>query len=106
MDWSANKKQNGHASTYATNNIDEFMALIERSRDTYQFRQGMVLLYAGEMTAIAQKVVNTLKLAGLQEVSNPSLLEANKKIPSLIAKCFAPKLMQEPSFSTCKDRKF
>lgn len=82
------------------------MALIENTRDTYQFRQGVVLLYAAEMAVIAQKVVDSLKLAGFQEVSNPSLLEANKKIPSLIAKCFAPKISQDPKISTCKDREF
>jgi hypothetical protein len=104
MDWSANK--NGHPPTVTTNNINELIALIERSKDAYRFRQGMVLLYAVEMTVIAQQVVDSLNLAGFQEVSSPSLLEANKKFPSMIAKCFEPQLRPDHPRSICKVREF
>jgi hypothetical protein len=106
MDWSANKSKNIHPLAFTTDLLDELIAVIKRSGDTYQFRQGVVLLYAAEMNTIAKQVADALKNAGFQEVPNPSLAEANKNNPSLIAKCFAPLLTQESSFSTCKDREF
>jgi hypothetical protein len=106
MDWSANKNKNAHPLAFTTNSLDDLMAEIEGSGDTYRFRQGVVLLYAAEMNAIAQQVADSLELAGYEEVPNPSLAEANKNNPSLIARCYAPMLTQEPSFSTCKNREF
>lgn len=104
MDWSA--KESGRNATVTIKSTDELGALIENSKANSQFRQGVLLFYAAEMADTAQHFEDSLKLAGFREVSNPSLVEASKNFPSLIAKCFEPKPRQEPQYSICKAREF